>query len=76
MRSGPALRDRWTQDRLRGSNRHVDARKALRSEAAGSGDGRRNRLRGLAEEVSFLGSIVRTRVRAGDTAVSFDAPNS
>ena len=55
---------------------------ALRPEAAvleigpGTGGDGRVRLRGVVEEVAFLGSIVRTRVRVGDVAISLDAFNS
>src|SRR3954469_20542542 len=50
---------------------------ALRPEAVRLGDsGGRNHLRGTVEDVSFLGSIVRTRVRIGDDAtLSFDQFN-
>ena len=50
---------------------------ALRPEAVRLGDaGGANRLRGTVEDVSFLGSIVRTRVRIGDGAtLSFDQFN-
>jgi putative spermidine/putrescine transport system ATP-binding protein len=50
---------------------------ALRPEAVRLGDGGgANRLRGTVEDVSFLGSIVRTRVRLGDGAtLSFDQFN-
>ncbi|MGH6891621.1 MAG: ABC transporter ATP-binding protein [Dongiaceae bacterium] len=51
---------------------------ALRPEAVtlehASGD--RNRLTGLIEEVSFLGSVVRIRVRFDDNAVSLDTFNN
>ena len=45
-------------------------------ERAEGSDFRRNRLRGTVEEVSFLGSIVRTRVRVGDFTISLHAFNS
>jgi putative spermidine/putrescine transport system ATP-binding protein len=51
---------------------------ALRPEAIaldGSGGGR-NRLSGTIEEVSFLGSVVRIRVRFGENAVSLDTFNN
>jgi putative spermidine/putrescine transport system ATP-binding protein len=50
---------------------------ALRPEAVRLGEaGGANRLRGTVEDVSFLGSIVRTRVRIGDGAtLSFDQFN-
>jgi putative spermidine/putrescine transport system ATP-binding protein len=50
---------------------------ALRPEAVRLGEaGGRNHLRGTVEDVSFLGSIVRTRVRIGDDAtLSFDQFN-
>jgi putative spermidine/putrescine transport system ATP-binding protein len=50
---------------------------ALRPEAVELGEaGGANRLSGSVEDVSFLGSIVRTRVRVGaDAAVSFDQFN-
>jgi len=50
---------------------------ALRPEAVRLGEtGGRNHLRGTVEDVSFLGSIVRTRVRIGDGAtLSFDQFN-
>jgi putative spermidine/putrescine transport system ATP-binding protein len=50
---------------------------ALRPEAVELGEGGGpNRLRGVVEDVSFLGSIVRTRIRvAADAALSFDQFN-
>jgi putative spermidine/putrescine transport system ATP-binding protein len=50
---------------------------ALRPEAVELGEaGGPNRLRGAVEDVSFLGSIVRTRIRVGpDAALSFDQFN-
>jgi putative spermidine/putrescine transport system ATP-binding protein len=50
---------------------------ALRPEAVELGEGGgANRLRGAVEDVSFLGSIVRTRIRvADDAALSFDQFN-
>ena len=51
---------------------------ALRPESIELGEGAgANRFRGVVEEVSFLGSIVRTRVRLGDanTTVSLDTFN-
>jgi putative spermidine/putrescine transport system ATP-binding protein len=50
---------------------------ALRPEAVALGDsGGSNRLRGSVEDVSFLGSIVRTRLRiASDATLSFDQFN-
>jgi len=51
---------------------------ALRPEAVslnGVG-GNRNRLTGTIEEVNFLGSVVRVRVRFGDNAVSLDTFNN
>ena len=51
---------------------------ALRPEAVllnGSG-GERNRLSGAIEEVSFLGSVVRVRVRFQENAVSLDTFNN
>ncbi|HEX2756734.1 MAG TPA: ABC transporter ATP-binding protein [Candidatus Limnocylindrales bacterium] len=50
---------------------------ALRPEAVEQGDGGgSNRLRGTVEDVSFLGSIVRTRVRiSGRNTLSFDQFN-
>ena len=51
---------------------------ALRPESIELGEGGgSNRLRGTVEDVSFLGSIVRTRVRLGDSAttVSLDTFN-
>jgi putative spermidine/putrescine transport system ATP-binding protein len=51
---------------------------ALRPESIELGEGGgTNRLRGVVEDVSFLGSIVRTRVRLGDadTTVSLDTFN-
>jgi putative spermidine/putrescine transport system ATP-binding protein len=57
---------------------------ALRPEAAtldGAAAGRdaggpRNRLQGIIEEVSFLGSVVRIRVRLQDAAISLDTFNN
>jgi putative spermidine/putrescine transport system ATP-binding protein len=52
---------------------------ALRPEAASltdGGGGERNRLNGTIEEVSFLGSVVRIRVRFKDSAVSLDTFNN
>ena len=65
---------------IRGSGpteRSGSATVALRPEAVRLGDaGGANRLRGTVEDVSFLGSIVRTRVRLGDGAtLSFDQFN-
>src|SRR4051812_12558818 len=50
---------------------------ALRPEAIELGEtGGSNRLRGTVEDVSFLGSIVRTRIKIGDdSALSFDQFN-
>ena len=51
---------------------------ALRPEAVSlrnGGDGR-NRLSGAIEEVSFLGSVVRVRVRFGENAISLDTFNN
>jgi putative spermidine/putrescine transport system ATP-binding protein len=49
---------------------------ALRPEAVELGEtGGSNRLRGTVEDVSFLGSIVRTRVKIGDETLSFDQFN-
>jgi putative spermidine/putrescine transport system ATP-binding protein len=49
---------------------------ALRPEAVEIGEaGGVNRLTGTVEDVSFLGSIVRTRVRVGDASVSLDQFN-
>ena len=50
---------------------------ALRPESIELGEsGGANQIRGHVEDVSFLGSIVRTRIRAGDdVAISFDAFN-
>jgi putative spermidine/putrescine transport system ATP-binding protein len=50
---------------------------ALRPEAISlnGADGARNRLDGTVEEVSFLGSVVRIRVRFRDNAVSLDTFN-
>ena len=49
---------------------------ALRPEAVELGEtGGSNRLRGEVEDVSFLGSIVRTRVKVGDQTLSFDQFN-
>jgi len=58
-----------------GSNRPVTV--ALRPESIEIGEaGGANRLRGTIEDVSFLGSIVRTRVRIGDgVSVSLDQFN-
>jgi putative spermidine/putrescine transport system ATP-binding protein len=41
---------------------------------APAGDG--NRMQGTVEDVNFLGSIVRIRVRFGDNAVSLDTFNN
>ena len=38
--------------------------------------GERNRVGGEIEEVSFLGSVVRVRVRFGESAVSLDTFNN
>jgi putative spermidine/putrescine transport system ATP-binding protein len=38
--------------------------------------GERNRIRGTIEEVSFLGSVVRVRVRIKDDVISLDTFNS
>jgi putative spermidine/putrescine transport system ATP-binding protein len=49
---------------------------ALRPESVSLGvDGGDNRLSGRVEDVSFLGSIVRTRIRTGEAQISFDAFN-
>jgi putative spermidine/putrescine transport system ATP-binding protein len=51
---------------------------ALRPEAAtlNGAAGERNRLQGTIEEVSFLGSVVRVRVRFGESAISLDTFNN
>jgi len=51
---------------------------ALRPEAVILSDagGDQNRLSGAIEEVSFLGSVVRVRVRFGDNAISLDTFNN
>jgi putative spermidine/putrescine transport system ATP-binding protein len=51
---------------------------ALRPEAVvlDEGRGARNQLRGTIEEVSFLGSVVRVRVRFTESAVSLDTFNN
>ena len=51
---------------------------ALRPEAVALGPGPegRNRMSGVIEEVSFLGSVVRVRVRFKEQAVSFDTFNN
>jgi putative spermidine/putrescine transport system ATP-binding protein len=51
---------------------------ALRPEAVTLGDGAdgRNRMRGTIEEVSFLGAVVRIRVRFRENAISLDTFNS
>jgi len=51
---------------------------ALRPEAVALGDGgpQRNRLRGRIDQVSFLGSVVRIRVKFGDNAVLLDTFNN
>jgi putative spermidine/putrescine transport system ATP-binding protein len=51
---------------------------ALRPEAVSLGDGagERNRMRGTIEEVSFLGSVVRIRVRFAEQAISLDTFNN
>ncbi len=57
----------------RGETRSV----ALRPEAVSLGDaGEHNRLKGTVEEVSFLGAIVRIRVRLRESAISFDTFNN
>jgi putative spermidine/putrescine transport system ATP-binding protein len=51
---------------------------ALRPEALriGDGDGDRNTLAGVVEDVAFLGAVVRTRVRLAQTAVIVDTFNT
>jgi len=51
---------------------------ALRPEAVSLDklDGERNRLQGTIEEVSFLGSVVRIRVRLAQNAISLDTFNN
>jgi putative spermidine/putrescine transport system ATP-binding protein len=50
---------------------------ALRPEALSlNGSGQGNRLNGTIEEVNFLGSVVRVRVRVGENAVSLDTFNN
>jgi putative spermidine/putrescine transport system ATP-binding protein len=51
---------------------------ALRPEIVtlGEGGGDDNRMRGMVEEVNFLGSIVRIRVRFRDNAISLDTFNN
>jgi putative spermidine/putrescine transport system ATP-binding protein len=51
---------------------------ALRPESAllVDADGRRNRMHGTIEDVSFLGSVVRLRVRFTDNVISLDTFNS
>ncbi|MFK8253974.1 ABC transporter ATP-binding protein [Ancylobacter terrae] len=57
-----------------GSHRSV----ALRPEAVALGepDGVKNALKGTIEEVGFLGSVVRIKVRLGENAISLDTFNS
>ena len=64
--------------RRRRRERRRHAAVALRPEAIvldGAG-GDRNRMEGTIEEVSFLGSVVRIRVRFGENAVSLDTFNN
>ena len=51
---------------------------ALRPEAVTLTDpgGERNRMRGIIEDVSFLGSVMRIRVRFSDNAISLDTFNN
>jgi len=56
-----------------GEERAVALRPEIASLAGGDGDD--NRLRGTVEDVSFLGSIVRIRVRFGTNAMMVDAFN-
>jgi putative spermidine/putrescine transport system ATP-binding protein len=51
---------------------------ALRPEAVSLTDagGERNRMRGTIEEVNFLGSVVRIRVRFKENAISLDTFNN
>ena len=51
---------------------------ALRPESLQLGEGalERNRLRGVIEEVGFLGSVVRVRVKLGEARVSLDMFNN
>ncbi len=51
---------------------------ALRPEAVALNDvgGERNSVKGIIEEVSFLGAIVRIRVRLKENAISLDTFNS
>jgi putative spermidine/putrescine transport system ATP-binding protein len=51
---------------------------ALRPEAVSleNLDGERNRMHGTIEEVSFLGSVVRIRVRLAENAISLDTFNN
>lgn len=44
--------------------------------APGNGDATRNRMQGNIEEVSFLGSVVRIRVRFKESAISLDTFNN
>jgi putative spermidine/putrescine transport system ATP-binding protein len=61
---------------VRGTN-GAAAGVALRPEALAIGESEpgRNRLQGVIEEVHFLGSVVRIRVRFGDNVVSLDTFN-
>jgi putative spermidine/putrescine transport system ATP-binding protein len=62
------------------SGAEVGARRsvALRPEAVtlNGAAGPRNRLAGTIEDVNFLGSVVRVRVRFGESAVSLDTFNN
>jgi putative spermidine/putrescine transport system ATP-binding protein len=51
---------------------------ALRPEAVGLGDGAAdlNRMRGIIDQVSFLGSVPRIRVKFRENAVSLDTFNN
>jgi putative spermidine/putrescine transport system ATP-binding protein len=65
---------RGVVDASPGETRSVALRPEAISLDAGSGD--RNRLEGTIEEVSFLGSVVRIRVRFKENAVSLDTFNN
>jgi putative spermidine/putrescine transport system ATP-binding protein len=69
-----ALATRGLASAKAGEKRSVALRPEAASLAGANGGG--NRMRGTIEEVSFLGAVVRIRVRFGENAVSLDTFNN
>jgi putative spermidine/putrescine transport system ATP-binding protein len=78
--AGPAWPSTARRCGARGERGCIAGGRAIRSRSGRSrivrGRGGRNQTLGTIEEVSFLGSVVRIRVRFGDSAVSLDTFNN